>query len=175
MLELALEQLDAQALDGEILVRADGAGASHELTQFCRDGAMRFSVGFDLDERVREAIAGLSETAWMKAIRVDGSQREHSQVAEINRPRRPFELACGVAADRQAHQAQRRRPAVLRRPRRIPPGGLPSPTVTQASPSSIWTIAATLASRTASAKPRTAAWPICRFGPSLTTRCGYGW
>ena len=80
-------------------MRADGAGASHELTQFCRDGAMRFSVGFDLDERVREAIAGLSETAWMKAIRVDGSQREHSQVAEINRPRRPFELACRVAAD----------------------------------------------------------------------------
>lgn len=36
-------------------------------------------------------------------------------------------------------------------------------------------VAATLASRTASAKPRTAAWPICRFGPSLTTRCGYGW
>lgn len=92
VLELALEQLDAQALDGEILVRADGAGASHELTQFCRDGAMRFSVGFDLDERVREAIAGLSETAWMKAIRVDGSQREHSQVAEINRPRRPFRV-----------------------------------------------------------------------------------
>jgi DDE family transposase len=83
VLELALEQLDQAALEGEILVRADGAGASHELTQFCRDGAMRFSFGFDVDERVRDAIAGLPETAWAKAIRADGSPRKHSQVAEI--------------------------------------------------------------------------------------------
>ncbi|MDQ3609808.1 MAG: IS1380 family transposase [Actinomycetota bacterium] len=84
VLGLALEQLDSEALAGEILVRADGAGASHELTAFCRDGRMRFSVGFDLDERVREAIAGLPETAWIQAIRADGTQREHSQVAEIS-------------------------------------------------------------------------------------------
>jgi len=83
VLELALEQLDAEALDGEILVRADGAGASHELIEFCRDGRMRFSVGFDLDERVREAIAGLPGSAWERAIRADGSERERSQVAEI--------------------------------------------------------------------------------------------
>jgi len=83
VLELALEQLDEQALDGEILVRADGAGASHELTQFCRDGAMRFSVGFDVDQRVRDAIAKLPEAAWVKAIRVDKTERERSQVAEI--------------------------------------------------------------------------------------------
>ena len=83
LLELALEQLDPIALDGEILVRADGAGASHQLTQFCRDGAMRFSFGFDVDERVRDAIADLPETAWEKAIRADGSPRKHSQVAEI--------------------------------------------------------------------------------------------
>ena len=83
VLELALEQLDRQALDGEILVRADGAGASHELTRFCRDGAMRFSFGFDVDQRVRDALAKLPEAAWVKAIRVDGTNREHSQVAEI--------------------------------------------------------------------------------------------
>jgi hypothetical protein len=80
VLALALAQLDRQALDGEIVVRADGAGASHELTRFCRDGGMRFSFGFDLDERVRDAIAGLPKAAWIKAIRVDGTQREHSQV-----------------------------------------------------------------------------------------------
>ena len=83
VIDLALEQLDAQALDGEILVRADGAGASHELTQYCRDGVLRFSVGFDLDERVRDAIADLPKKAWAKAIRADGSERKHSQVAEI--------------------------------------------------------------------------------------------
>jgi hypothetical protein len=83
VLQLALEQLDAAALQGEILVRADGAGASHELTCFCRDAKMRFSVGFDLDERVRAAIADLPETAWIQAIRADGSERERSQVCEI--------------------------------------------------------------------------------------------
>jgi Transposase DDE domain group 1 len=83
VLELALEQLDPIALEGEILVRADGAGASHELTGFCRDGAMRFSFGFDLDKRVRDAIAAVPEAAWQRAIRADGTQREHSQVCEI--------------------------------------------------------------------------------------------
>jgi Transposase DDE domain group 1 len=84
VLELALAQLDPIALDGEILVRADGAGASHALTEFCREGRIRFSVGFDLTEAVREAIAGLPETAWAQAIRADQTEREHSQVCEIS-------------------------------------------------------------------------------------------
>jgi hypothetical protein len=83
VLDLALEQLDQQALQGEILVRIDGAGASHEVTRYCRDARLRFSVGFDLDARVRDAISQLPESAWERAIRADGSQREHSQVAEI--------------------------------------------------------------------------------------------
>ncbi len=80
---LALEQLDEQALRAEILVRAVGAGATHELTQYCRDGQMRFSFGFDVDQRVCDAIADLPEAAWIKAIRVDETQRKHSQVCEI--------------------------------------------------------------------------------------------
>jgi len=83
VLEAALAQLDQRALDGEILVRADGAGASHELTDSCRDARIGFSVGFDLDERVRQAIAAVPETAWERAIRTDGTEREHSQVCEI--------------------------------------------------------------------------------------------
>jgi hypothetical protein len=83
VLDLALEQLDQTAIEGAILVRADGAGATHELTGYCRQAGMRFSFGFDLDERVRDAIAGLPEKAWAKAIRADGSDRTHSQVAEI--------------------------------------------------------------------------------------------
>jgi Transposase DDE domain group 1 len=83
VLDLALEQLDETALDGEILVRADGAGASHELTRYCREGRLRFSFGFDVDDRVREAVADLPQSAWAQAIRADGSPRKHSQVAEI--------------------------------------------------------------------------------------------
>jgi hypothetical protein len=44
---------------------------------------MRFSFGFDLDERVRQAILSMPESAWMKAIRSDGSERRHSEVCEI--------------------------------------------------------------------------------------------
>jgi len=83
VLDLALAQLDQRALEGEILVRADGAGATHELTVYCREGGMRFSVGFDLSEPVREAIVAMPESAWVQAIRADGTEREHSQVCEI--------------------------------------------------------------------------------------------
>jgi Transposase DDE domain group 1 len=83
VIDLALAQLDPQALEGEILVRGDGAGATHELTDYCREGQMRFSFGFDLTEPVREAIIAMPETAWINAIRADGSEREHSQVCEI--------------------------------------------------------------------------------------------
>jgi len=83
VLDLALAQLDPQALRGEILVRADGAGATHELTEYCREGAIRFSFGFDLSACVREAIVHAPESAWVSAIRADGTEREHSQVVEI--------------------------------------------------------------------------------------------
>ena len=83
LLDLALEQLDRQALEGEILVRADGAGATHELTVYCREAGMRFSFGFDLTAPVREQVIAMPETAWVKAIRSDGSEREHSWVCEI--------------------------------------------------------------------------------------------
>ena len=83
VLDLALEQRDEEALAGEILVRGDGAGATHALTVYCREGGMRFSFGFDLTEPVREAILSMPESAWMKAIHADGSERRHSEVCEI--------------------------------------------------------------------------------------------
>jgi len=83
VLDLVLEQLDPQALEGEILVRGDGAGSTHELTFYCREARMRYSFGFDLDERVREAIVQMPAAAWVKAIRADGTERRDSQVAEI--------------------------------------------------------------------------------------------
>ena len=83
VLDLALGQLDPQALAGEILVRADGAGATHELCSYCHDGNLRFSFGFDLTEPVREAIVSMPESAWIKAIRPDRKRRKHSWVCEI--------------------------------------------------------------------------------------------
>jgi hypothetical protein len=60
VLDLALDQLDGQALDGEILLRGEGAGATYALTVYCREAQMRFSFGSDLTEPVREAIVGMA-------------------------------------------------------------------------------------------------------------------
>ncbi len=65
------------------LMRADGAGATHELTEYCREAGLRFSVGFDLCEPVRESIIAVQEPLWVKAIRADGKDRKHSDVCEI--------------------------------------------------------------------------------------------
>jgi hypothetical protein len=84
VLDLALEQIPAEHIERiEILVRADSAGATHELIDYCRQASMRFSVGYELTESVRAAILDIPEDAWVRALDQDGSTRENGQVAEI--------------------------------------------------------------------------------------------
>jgi Transposase DDE domain group 1 len=85
VLDAALAQLPKRVAAREaILVRADSAGATHELIDFCRDGRLRFSVGFDLTEPIRTAILGVREDAWMPAICQDGVPRDDGAwVAEV--------------------------------------------------------------------------------------------
>jgi Transposase DDE domain group 1 len=82
--EQALEQIPAEHVESiQILLRCDSAGATHELLDWCRDGQMRFSVGYDLTEPVRAAILELPEHAWRPALAQDGSERPNGQVAEL--------------------------------------------------------------------------------------------
>lgn len=67
----------------EILVRADFAGATHGLIDYCREARIRFSVGYELTEPVRQAILQTPENAWVAALDQDGSARENGEVAEI--------------------------------------------------------------------------------------------
>jgi Transposase DDE domain group 1 len=84
VLDLALEQIPAEHIESiEILVRADSAGATHGLIDYCRQASMRFSVGYELTEPVRAAILDIPEDAWVRALDQDGSTRENGQVAEI--------------------------------------------------------------------------------------------
>jgi hypothetical protein len=85
VLDAALAQLPKRVAAREtILVRADSAGATHELMDFCRDGRLRFSVGFDLTEPIRDAILALEQHAWIPALCQDGVPREDGAwVAEI--------------------------------------------------------------------------------------------
>jgi hypothetical protein len=80
----ALGQLPAEVVEqAEILVRADVGGATHAFTADCREARIRFSVGYELDERVRRAILKTPESAWESAIEADGEEREGAWVAEL--------------------------------------------------------------------------------------------
>jgi Transposase DDE domain group 1 len=83
VLGLALAQLPAEALDREILVRTDIGGQTHAFTGDCRDAGIRFSVGYELTETVRQTILGLPETAWARAIDAGGKDREGAWVTEL--------------------------------------------------------------------------------------------
>jgi hypothetical protein len=84
VLDRALEQIPTGQIEQlEILVRADSAGATHGLVDYCREANMRFSVGYELTEPVRAAILQVPAAAWMPALAQDGSVRENGEVAEI--------------------------------------------------------------------------------------------
>jgi hypothetical protein len=83
VLQLALEQLPARDLDREILARTDIGGRTHAFTSDCRSAGIRFSVGYEVDQRVREAIAELPESAWQQAVDGDGEVREGARVTEL--------------------------------------------------------------------------------------------
>ena len=84
VVDLALAQIPAEYIASlKILVRTDSAGATHGFVDYCREGNMRFSVGYELTEQVRQAILQIPEDAWVPALDQDGSERENGEVAEI--------------------------------------------------------------------------------------------
>lgn len=83
LLQLALEQLPEADLDREILVRTDIGGRTNDFTRDCREAGIRFSVGYEVDERVREAILQTPESAWQSAIDGEGEVREGAWVTEL--------------------------------------------------------------------------------------------
>lgn len=78
----------------KLLIRSDGAGASHgllgwltELNTADRHGrrgrSVEYSIGFAITETVREAIAAVPKTVWVPALDADGDIREHADIAEL--------------------------------------------------------------------------------------------
>jgi hypothetical protein len=73
---------------GHILVRADSAGASHQVLGWlqARNTPRRrveYSIGWRIDADDRAAIAALPASAWSPAIDVDGGVRDGAFVAEL--------------------------------------------------------------------------------------------
>ena len=73
----------------KMLFTCDGAGSTHDLVDHisglnARRGCQaRYSVGFDFDERIRDVLPRLPETAWTPALDADGTPRTDAQVAEL--------------------------------------------------------------------------------------------
>ncbi|WP_345584604.1 transposase, partial [Tessaracoccus lubricantis] len=72
-----------------LLIRCDGAGASHQLLDWLRaQGQVRgrsldYSVGFTIGENVRHAITELPVGSWSPALKADGEVRDGGEVAEV--------------------------------------------------------------------------------------------
>jgi len=82
--QAALEQIPTDHIENiEILLRVDSAGACHELLDWCRDAKIGYSVGFDLTEPVRAAIAKITDQDWVCALDQDATERPNGQVCEI--------------------------------------------------------------------------------------------
>jgi hypothetical protein len=108
VLDRALAQLPTDQIEQiEILVRADTAGATHGLIDYCRDANLRFSVGYELTETVREAILQIPAEAWVPALDPDGSERDNGQVAEITDH---VELSCWPERSRVIVRRERPHP-----------------------------------------------------------------
>jgi hypothetical protein len=73
----------------DLLVRSDGAGASHDLLDWLtaqgqvRGRTVEYSVGFAITEKVRDAITLVPATTWVCAIDADGGVRAGGDVAEL--------------------------------------------------------------------------------------------
>ena len=84
----AIAQVPA-AHRGKLLIRSDGAGASHDLVDWLheqgkvRGRSLEYSVGFAVTEHVREAIMLVPKKVWAPALEADGGVREGGDVAEL--------------------------------------------------------------------------------------------
>lgn len=82
--EQAIGQIPVERIESiKLLLRVDCAGSSHELLDWCRDGQIEFSVGYELNETVRSAILQIPDSDWVSALDQDGGPRPNGQVCEI--------------------------------------------------------------------------------------------
>jgi hypothetical protein len=88
MLTDAIAQIPA-AHRKKLLIRSDGAGASHHLLDWLteqdqvRGRSVEYSVGFSITEKIRHAIDLAPKKIWTSAIDADGGIREGGDVAEL--------------------------------------------------------------------------------------------
>jgi hypothetical protein len=84
LLDAALEQLPVSPDEHQVIARADSAALTHGFIDGCRQREVRFAVGHDLTEPIRNACLSAPNAWWQPAVTADGSdERDHAEVAEI--------------------------------------------------------------------------------------------
>jgi hypothetical protein len=95
MLDAALAQLppawqaghrpgdDPATVVHPIVVRADSAGATHGFVDALVERNLGYSIGFDVDGRVRDALMLAQEEDWVPAVEGDGTARPGAWVIEL--------------------------------------------------------------------------------------------
>lgn len=66
-----------------VMVRTDGAGASHAFIDYLTRARVSYSVGFTLPDTAVAAIENIPEDVWEPAINAEGEPREGAWVAEL--------------------------------------------------------------------------------------------
>jgi hypothetical protein len=74
---------DPALVEHPILVRADSAGATHGFTDAIVAANCDFSIGFPIDQGVRDALVLVQEEDWIQARETDGSVRDGAWVVEL--------------------------------------------------------------------------------------------
>jgi hypothetical protein len=67
----------------ELIVRADSAGASHWLAEDCHSRNIGFSIGYQIDQRVRDGLLSIDDDTWTPAIDGHGADRPGAEVVEL--------------------------------------------------------------------------------------------
>jgi hypothetical protein len=67
----------------KVLIRIDGAGATHEAVDYIAARRMSYSVGFPLPDNVPELLNLIPDSAWTPAYDSDGRVRDGAWVAEL--------------------------------------------------------------------------------------------
>jgi hypothetical protein len=74
---------DERPVERGILVRSDSAGASHWLAEECVERNIEFSLGYQIDGRVRDGVACVPTGCWHPAVDADGQRRDGAEVVEL--------------------------------------------------------------------------------------------
>ena len=74
---------DERPVERRILVRSDSAGASHWLAEECVERNIEFSIGYQIDGRVRDGVACVPTGCWHPAVDGDGHRRDGADVVEL--------------------------------------------------------------------------------------------